>query len=250
MSSLASPTLQAFRPARLAALLLPAALLSACETIGPVQVLVPEEVQRRAQLCALEIKRVDGQERRSACGHQAAQTGGTSSWTDTDSWDLGLLGQRETSRVAKFNLEFTPAGGPTERWRCETNERERSKHVAQVPLTQGPDRELSCTHEGPQGTEQLRHSSLQGDTVIWSLGGQEESWTMVGFSAWRSGAREGSFVLPMAWCLRTSRGQWMSCHERWRRQGSSFWMMPLESTQATRRAALLALAPLDLEPLP
>ncbi|MCV2350665.1 hypothetical protein [Paucibacter sp. Y2R2-4] len=248
MSSLVAATFKAFRPARLAALLLPAALLSACETVAPLQVLVPEEVQQRAQLCAMQSKKADGQPGRSACGHQAAQTGGTSSWTDTDNWDLGLLGQRKTSRVAKFNFEFTPAGGPTERWRCETKEREFSKHVVQLPVAQSQDRELSCTYEGPHGTEQLRHSSLQGDTVIWTLGGQEETWTMVGISAWRSGEREGNFVMPMAWCLRNAQGQWMSCHDRWRRPGS-FWMMPLDSALAARRAALLALAPLDLEPL-
>jgi len=248
MSSLAAATFKAFRLPRSTALLLPAALLSACVTTGPVQILVPEEVQQRAQLCAMQSKTVGGQPGRSACGHQAAQTGGTSSWTDTDNWDLGLMGQRKTSRVAKFNFEFTPAGGPTERWRCEAKERERSQHVAQVPVSQNQDRELSCTHEGPQGAEQLRHSSRQATTVIWSLAGQEEAWTLVGFSGWRSGEREGSFVVPMAWCLRNAQGQWMSCHDRLRRPGN-FWMMPAESSLAARRAALLALAPLDLEPL-
>ncbi len=253
MPALAASAFQPLRLSRAATLLLTlvasALLLSACVTTNaPLQVLVPEEVQQRAQICPVQREGLGGQARRSACGHQAASVGGTSTWTNSDNWDLGVMGQRKESRVAKFSFEFTPAGGATERWRCEAKEQELAKHVAKLAMTQSQDRELSCTHQGPQGTEQLRHSSRQPTTVTWSLAGQEEAWTLVGFSGWRSGEREGSFVVPMAWCLRNEHGQWMSCHDRVRRPGS-FWMMPLASSQAARRAALLVLAPLDLEPL-
>ena len=225
------------------------ALLSACQSSGPVQVLLPDEIQQQAQACEIQQTVKQGRTQYSACLHQVVLQGGSSTNTVTDSWSFGLgalgAGARKEVRVVRYGFSFTPAGGAAQAWRCE-----RREDSANDPSLDVTDQDLNssvvltCLHDGPRGTERLTRNSRYGGNVTWQLGGESQTWALIPHKRWQSEQGKGKSRFPLAWCVQAKGGFHVACYNKNGSPGM-FWQMPLPDADAARRAALLALAPLE-----
>ena len=225
---------------RLLSGLLISSILSACQSVQQMHIVLPLSDGAAAQPCEVLVSGSLLSQELRACGFGLRQNGGTSTMTSDDGWNFGIVAHSVQHVTSKFNFSIQLSDTSVRSWSCVKRRINDERHVARVFWNQKFSGEIICTHSSNAKLQRLVFRSSEPHLVTWETGATGETWQWEPKTRVIADGRDVNFPTPMGWCAYLQ-GKPIGCRD-WLSARGRIWQYPVADEETKIRLMTLALA--------